>query len=231
MPDRPAPLPRDSQTKIVATVGPACDGEDKLAELITRRRRCLSPEHGPRRSSPAGRPPGRDSPRRGQRRPHGRRAGRSGRPEDAAGRTARRTIALPVRAIASASSAAKPCRHATPPRHDRRRATCRSHDGHDARIDHDLRAADRRVATGRPRDAGRRHGQPRRGKGRQGFGRVPRRAIGPDPQPPGREPAGREAQRGRPERHRPRERRLGRPERHRLRRPELRPPRRKMCGN
>jgi pyruvate kinase len=35
MPDRPAPLPRDSQTKIVATVGPACDSEDKLAELIT----------------------------------------------------------------------------------------------------------------------------------------------------------------------------------------------------
>jgi pyruvate kinase len=34
MPDRPAPPPRDSQTKIVATVGPACDGEDKLAELI-----------------------------------------------------------------------------------------------------------------------------------------------------------------------------------------------------
>ena len=34
MPDRPAPLPRDSQTKIVATVGPACDGEEKLAELI-----------------------------------------------------------------------------------------------------------------------------------------------------------------------------------------------------
>ena len=34
MPDRPAPLPRDSQTKIVATVGPACDSEEKLAELI-----------------------------------------------------------------------------------------------------------------------------------------------------------------------------------------------------
>ena len=35
MPDCPAPPPRDSQTKIVATVGPACDSEDKLAELIT----------------------------------------------------------------------------------------------------------------------------------------------------------------------------------------------------
>ena len=35
MPDRPIPPPRDSQTKIVATVGPACDSEDKLAELIT----------------------------------------------------------------------------------------------------------------------------------------------------------------------------------------------------
>ena len=35
MPDRPTPPPRDSQTKIVATVGPACDREDKLAELIT----------------------------------------------------------------------------------------------------------------------------------------------------------------------------------------------------
>ena len=34
MPDRPLPPPRNSQTKIVATVGPACDGEDKLAELI-----------------------------------------------------------------------------------------------------------------------------------------------------------------------------------------------------
>ena len=34
MPDCPA-QPRDSQTKIVATVGPACDSEDKLAELIT----------------------------------------------------------------------------------------------------------------------------------------------------------------------------------------------------
>ena len=31
----PAPPPRDSQTKIVATVGPACDSEDKLADLIT----------------------------------------------------------------------------------------------------------------------------------------------------------------------------------------------------
>jgi hypothetical protein len=27
-------VPRNSQTKIVATVGPACDGEEKLAELI-----------------------------------------------------------------------------------------------------------------------------------------------------------------------------------------------------
>ena len=35
MPDRPPPPPHDSQTKIVATVGPACDSEDKLAELIT----------------------------------------------------------------------------------------------------------------------------------------------------------------------------------------------------
>jgi len=35
MPDCPAPPPRDSQTKIVATVGPACDNEDKLAELIS----------------------------------------------------------------------------------------------------------------------------------------------------------------------------------------------------
>ncbi|MGO9109143.1 MAG: pyruvate kinase [Thermoguttaceae bacterium] len=35
MPDRSTPLPRDSQTKIVATMGPACDSEDKLAELIT----------------------------------------------------------------------------------------------------------------------------------------------------------------------------------------------------
>ena len=34
MPDLPAPVPRNSQTKIVATVGPACDGEEKLAELI-----------------------------------------------------------------------------------------------------------------------------------------------------------------------------------------------------
>ncbi|MGA2254478.1 MAG: pyruvate kinase, partial [Thermoguttaceae bacterium] len=34
MPDRSAPMPRDSQTKIVATVGPACDGEEKLTELI-----------------------------------------------------------------------------------------------------------------------------------------------------------------------------------------------------
>ncbi len=34
MPDRPLPPPRNSQNKIVATVGPACDGEDKLAELI-----------------------------------------------------------------------------------------------------------------------------------------------------------------------------------------------------
>ena len=31
----PSSAPRDSQTKIVATVGPACDGEEKLAELIT----------------------------------------------------------------------------------------------------------------------------------------------------------------------------------------------------
>jgi pyruvate kinase len=29
------PLPRNSQTKIVATVGPACDSKEKLAELIT----------------------------------------------------------------------------------------------------------------------------------------------------------------------------------------------------
>lgn len=35
MPDSPVPPPRDSQTKIVATVGPACDSKDKLAELIT----------------------------------------------------------------------------------------------------------------------------------------------------------------------------------------------------
>ncbi len=35
MPDRPVPLSRDSKTKIVATVGPACDAQDKLAELIT----------------------------------------------------------------------------------------------------------------------------------------------------------------------------------------------------
>ena len=35
MPDCPSPLPRNSQTKIVATVGPACDSEDALAELIT----------------------------------------------------------------------------------------------------------------------------------------------------------------------------------------------------
>jgi len=34
MPDRPALVPRDSQTKIVATVGPACDGAEKLTELI-----------------------------------------------------------------------------------------------------------------------------------------------------------------------------------------------------
>ncbi len=31
----PSSVPRNSQTKIVATVGPACDGEEKLAELIT----------------------------------------------------------------------------------------------------------------------------------------------------------------------------------------------------
>ena len=35
MPDYLAPPPRDSQTKIVATVGPACDSEERLAELIT----------------------------------------------------------------------------------------------------------------------------------------------------------------------------------------------------
>ena len=34
MPDQLTPKPRNSQTKIVATVGPACDGEEKLAELI-----------------------------------------------------------------------------------------------------------------------------------------------------------------------------------------------------
>ena len=35
MPDSLTPPLRDSQTKIVATVGPACDGEEKLAQLIT----------------------------------------------------------------------------------------------------------------------------------------------------------------------------------------------------
>jgi pyruvate kinase len=34
MPELAALPPRNSQTKIVATVGPACDGEEKLAELI-----------------------------------------------------------------------------------------------------------------------------------------------------------------------------------------------------
>jgi len=34
MPDTPLSAPRNSQTKIVATIGPACDGEEKLAELI-----------------------------------------------------------------------------------------------------------------------------------------------------------------------------------------------------
>ena len=34
MPDHPTPPPRDSQSKIVATIGPACEGEEKLAELI-----------------------------------------------------------------------------------------------------------------------------------------------------------------------------------------------------
>ena len=171
MPDRPALLPRDSQTKIVATVGPACDSEDKLAELITAGVDVfrLNMAHADHRQQDV---------RLAMIRKAAARVGRRwpcwsiwpARRCDWANSPAGNCSA--IRAIGSASCAA-PRRDAADSRDARRpQATRRRpHDGHDARSDDDLRAVDRRVAAGRPHHAGRRHRQPRRGKGRQGFGR------------------------------------------------------------
>ena len=197
MPDRPAPPP-NSQTKIVATVGPACDCEDKLADLIAAgvdvfRLNMAHADHRQQdvnlaaiRSAAArlGRTVGvlvdlaGPKMRLGEL-PGGQLLCRTG---DRV-RFVRGEATDAATAVAQASGGPATATTATTP--DLTTT-------YEPLID-ELRPGDRiMLADGTVSLVVE--------SGREGFGRVPRDAIRPDPQSPGRQPARREAQRGRHER-------------------------------